>query len=198
MQVNLGYLLLGTVALTADLISIATFVTSGQVTNFWSATWLVMIIVIIGLLALGLFFIHEAKSQKAAAVLPLISGVYGMLACGAAILALIGLGERNFTFVNFLGVVVLMLFPVGMAVATGEVTPWPEKVGTVVSYLFAVTGLIAFVILASRYMKGATYAWSMLGEAFVLVFIWIVFGLFAFGIARPRLKNDHLQVLEVE
>jgi hypothetical protein len=186
MQINIGHLLLGIVALTADLISIAAFVTSGQVTNFWSATWIVMLVVIVGLLALGLFFIQESKSAKAIATLPIISGVYGLLACGAVVIALVALGDRKLEFSGFLGALLLMIFPVAMAAATGEVTPWPDKVGRIVSYMFAVTGLIAFVLLAMRYMKGTTYAWSMLGEAFVLLFIWAMFGLFAYAIGEPR------------
>ena len=186
MQLNLSHLVLGIIALTADLISIGTFVASGQVTNFWSATWVVMLVVIVGLLALGLFFIHQSNSTEAATFLPLISGVYGVLACSAVLLAFVALGERNLTFTSFVGTVILMIFPVAMAAATGELTPWPDKVARVISYSFAATGIIAFVLLAMRYMQRSDYAWSMLGEAFVLIFIWGAFALFGFAIGVPR------------
>lgn len=186
MQVNIGQLVLGIIALAADLISIASFVLSGQVLNFWSATWLVMLVVIAGLLALSLFFFHQSQSKTAASGLSLVSGVYGLLACAATLIALVSLGDRALDFWGFLGAVLLMFFPLAMAAATGEVTPWPDRVGRVVSYFFAATGLVAFVVLAMRYMRGATYAWSMLGEAFVLLFIWAAFGLFAYGIGQPR------------
>jgi hypothetical protein len=189
MQVNLGQLVLGVIALVADLISISMFVFSGQVVNFWSATWLVMLVVIAGLLALGLFFIQQSQSKTAASALTLVSGVYGLLACAATLIALVALGDRTLNFWGFLGAVVLMLFPLAMSAATGAVTPWPDRIGRVVSYFFASTGLLAFLILAMRYMEGATYAWSMLGEAFVLMFIWAAFGLFAYGIGQPQLQS---------
>ena len=53
-------LLLGVIALVADLIGIVTFIVSGQVSQFWSATWLVMLVSIGLLLAIARFFLDSA------------------------------------------------------------------------------------------------------------------------------------------
>lgn len=170
-------LLLGVIALVADLIGIVTFIVSGQVSQFWSATWLVMLVSIGLLLAIALFFLDSAGDQPKTKFLPLVSGAYALLSCLGILSGLYILSANQTTFGSFLGIGVLIVFPAAMALFTSEVSY--KAAHRPISYLYATTGLLAIIGLMFRYMQNLGFSWAIAGELLILAAIGVGFVTFS-------------------
>ena len=170
-------LLLGVIALVADLIGILTFIVSGQFNQFWSATWLVKIVSIGLLLAIALFFLESVGDQNKKKFLSLVSGAYALLSCLGILFGLYILGASEITFGTFLGIVVLIVFPAAMALLTSKVSY--KTAHRPISYLYATTGLLAIIGIMFRYMQNPGFSWAIPGELLILAAIGLGFVTFA-------------------
>jgi hypothetical protein len=170
-------LFLGVIALVADLLGITSFIVSGQVSRFWSATWLVMLVSLGLLLAIALFFLNASKDERTQQFLPFASGAYALLSCLAILSGLYVLGAREVTFGAFIGIAVLIAFPAAMALIVSNVSD--KKAHRPISYLYAATGILAIVGLMFRYMENPGFSWALGGEVFILAAIGIGFITFA-------------------
>ncbi|EGM76683.1 hypothetical protein Rhein_3232 [Rheinheimera sp. A13L] len=170
-------LLLGVIALVADLLGIVTFILSGQVNKFWTATWLVMLISLALLLSIAMFFLNAARDQRAQQFLPLASGVYALLSCIAIISGLHIISSGEATIGVFFGIAVLIVFPAIMALVISEYAD--RKAHRPICYLYAATGILAIIGLMFRYMDNPGFSWALLGEAVILAAIGVGFVLFA-------------------
>jgi len=170
-------LLLGVIALVADLMGIATFIVSGQFSNFWSATWLVMLFSLGLLLSISLFFLDAAKDHRTHQFLPFASVAYALLSCIAIIFGLYLLSTKVATFGSFLGIAVLIIFPAVMAFVISEGSG--RKAHRPVSYLYAATGILAIIGLMFLYMNNPGFSWALGGEVLILAAIGVCFVTFA-------------------
>lgn len=170
-------LILGVIALVADLIGIVTFIASGQVSQFWSATWLVMLVSLGLLLAIALFFFNASKDERAQGFLPFASGAYALLSCIGILFGLYIFGAKAVTFGALLGTAVLIVFPGAMALATSAFSGY--KANRPVSYLYAATGIVAIAGLMYRYMQNPGFTWAIAGEILVLASVGVGFIVFA-------------------
>lgn len=171
---------LGSIALTADIVGIVGFILSGDVSKFWSATWMVYVFGLTLLMGIAFFFFSQTKDERVTAFYPLAAGIYALLSCLAIFGLFVELVSTASTFGGFLGMVVLIIFPAGMALAIASLTPKPGSVTTTISYFYATSGILAVIFMLARYANSPGYSWAMLGEFVGLGLVGIGFLLFAF------------------
>lgn len=169
--------ILGVIALIADLSGIITFIFSGQVSNFWSATWFVMLFGIGALLGISLFFLNSSQDEKSTEFLPMASTAYGLLSCMGILSGLFILGTKDVDISSFFGMVVLIVFPGTMAMATSLASG--NKANRTISYLYAGTGILAIIGLMFQYMLIPEFRWAIFGELVILCLVGISFAVFS-------------------
>lgn len=157
---------LGASALFSNFIGIAMFILSGQALEFWSATWIAMLINLGLLLGISLFFLNAANDQRTNTFLPLASGAYGLISCVAILTSLYFSGLRDSSIGAFLGLALLITFPMAMARFASEASDGATR--RPLSYLYAMTGAIAIIGLMFKHMSNPELSFSMLGEMIIL------------------------------
>ena len=71
------------IGLAADLVSLGTFILSGNALQFWSPVWFVGIAITTALLAVTIFLFSIGNRSQAAEFMPLVAGAYAILSCFA-------------------------------------------------------------------------------------------------------------------
>lgn len=172
-------IILGVIAIVADLVGILGFIFSGDITKFWSAKWLVYVVGLTLLMGIGFFFFSQANDDEVASFYPLAAGVYAVLSCLSLFALFVELSKRSLEISGFVGMVVLVAFPAFMALAISSICKNSDTVRRTLSYIYAAAGIFAVIFLLVRYAGSPGYSWYMAGEFLGLVLIGIGFLLFA-------------------
>ena len=175
-------LTLGTIAIVADLLGIAGFILSGDVSKFWSATWMVYVLGLSLLMGIGFLFFSKTEDDNVKTFYPIAGGIYALLSCLAIFGLFAGLSGSDFGIRAFFGMIVLAVFPAAMALLICLLCANQETIARTISYFYATAGIFAVIYLLIRYSHEPGYSWALAGEMFGLILIGVGFTVFAFSV----------------
>ena len=164
------------IGLIADLISLGTFIFSGNALQFWSPVWFVGIAITTVMLAVTIFLFSIGNSSVGNDFMPLVAGAYAVLSCVAFLIVFVKLSGGDIKdFENFAGFAFLVIYPTVAAYVISQM--FGNDLSELMSYAYATCALLALIGLMIKYlMNQSTFALPIFsGEVVMLLGIGVAF-----------------------
>ena len=164
------FIILGSIALIADVITIGQFVLSGTLFEFWSAPWIASVGFVILLFALGaLFFAMAEQEQITKSIFTLLGGGYLLLAILVYAPTVVKPKPRSATVSNYFGSLVLLAIVCAIGIGTCSIID-PELL-LLPSFAFGFVNLGCILLMLYKYvfMRIDFDGGPFMGEIFVVI-----------------------------